>query len=277
MQNTASLWVLLCEELEARRTKESAAEHSVAARKFEAAAKQVFQKHPDRLRDALEISGDIHQAADASDDARRCFEEALHVETPVVAQRARLATKLAMLCEGIGDAEDARRYYEMAIEAHDHGLDRSELPTLLNNLGGLHRACGDAAAAEQTYNRALSEAIAAHGPQHPEVALIANNLGVAYTDNGNLSRAEEAHLQALQIRELVFGANHPDVGQSLANLAVVYHARGLHERAERFYRSAIGTLAQFYGPEDPQLERIVANLNRLPQVHSRLLSKTTRL
>jgi Tfp pilus assembly protein PilF len=276
MQNTASLWVLLCEELEARRTKESAAEHSVAARKFEEAAKQVFQKCPDRLRDALEISGDIHQAAEAPDDARRCFQEALEVPAPSLAQRARLATKLALLCESQGDSA-AREFYTMAIEAHDHGLDQAELPTLLNNLGGLHRLYGDFAAAEQTYLRALKEAVATHGPHHPEVGLIANNLGVAYTDTNDLAKAEEAHLRALQIRETVFGGNHPDVGQSMANLAVVYHARGLNERAERFYRGAIKTLSQFFAIDDSQIQRIQANLDRLPQVHARKLSKTMRL
>ena len=276
MQNTASLWVLLCEELEARRAKESAEDHSDAARKFEDAAKQVFQKHPARLRDALEIAGDIHQASGAPDAARRCFKEALEFETPPAAPRARLATKLAMLCESQGDP-DARGYYVMAIEAHDHGLDRTEVPTLLNNLGGLHRLYGDLPAAEQTYNRALSEAVAVHGPHHPEVALIANNLGVAFTDSGNLPKAEEAHMRALQIREVIFGANHPDVGQSLANLAVVYHARGLNEKAERFYRGAMDTLSHFYPPDDPQLQRIRANHDRLPQVRARNLAKTMKL
>jgi tetratricopeptide (TPR) repeat protein len=276
MQNTTSLWTLLCEELEARRTKEPPGEHSAAARKFEDAAKQLFQKSPDRLRDALEISGDIHQAAEAVDDARRCFREALEVQTPSVAQRARLATKLALLCESLGDAA-AREYYEMAIEAHAHGLDQGELPTLLNNLGGLHRIYKDFPAAEQAYGRALKEALATHGPNHPEVALIANNLGVAHTDTGNLAKAEEAHLRALQIRETIFGANHPEVGQSLANLAVVYHARGLNEKAERFYRSALKTLSRFFADDDSQMLRIRANLDRLPQVHARTLSKTMRL
>jgi tetratricopeptide (TPR) repeat protein len=276
MQNTASLWVLLCEELEARRAKDPAAEHSAAARKFEETAKQVFQSHPGRLRDALEISGDIHQSVEAPEDACRCFREALELGDVSVAQKARLATKLALLCEALGDRA-ACGYYEMAIAAHDHALDQAELPTLLNNLGSLYRHYGETSVAEQTYHRALKAAVAAHGAEHPEVALIANNLGVAYTDVGNLAQAEELHLRALEIRETVFGANHPDVGQSLANLGVVYHARGLNEKAERFYRSAIKTLAQFFNPDDPHLQSIRANLDRLPQVHARLLAKTTRL
>lgn len=277
MQNTASLWVLMCEELEARRTQESAAEHSAAARKFEEAARHVFQKYPTRLRDAFEIAGDIHQAAEAEADARRCFQEALAVETPTAAQAARLATKLAILCECGGDVTAARRYYEVAVEAQDRCPDRSGMATLLNNLGALHRLCGDLPASEKAYLRALAEAEAAHGRNHPEVALISNNLGVAYTDAGNLAKAEESHLHALGIREIVFGSNHPDVGQSLANLGVVYHARGQHAKAERFYRGALQTLLHFCAPEDPQVERITANLNRLPHVHASRLSKTTRL
>ncbi len=277
MQNTTSLWVLLCEELEARRAQEPAAKHSEAARKFEAAAKQVFQKSPERLRDALEISGDIHHATDAGEDARRCFEEALAVGAPPTGQRARLATKLAMLGESRGDNQAAREYYAMAVEAHEESHDHSELPTLLNNLGGLHRAAGDFPAAERAYQSALIEAVAVHGADNPEVALIANNLGVAYTDHGDLVKAEDLHLRALQIRERTFGANHPDVGQSLANLAAVYHAKKLYMKAERFYLGALETLSQFQGSDDLQMARIRQNYERLPQVHARRLSKTMRL
>jgi tetratricopeptide (TPR) repeat protein len=277
MQNTANIWALLCEELESRKTRDSAAEHSAAARKFEEAARQVFQKHPERLRDAYEIAGDIHQAAEAESDARRCFEAALNVGVPTQAQRGRLATKLALLSETSGDASAALGYYTMAVDAHDRGHDHVGLSTLLNNLGGLQRLVGDRAVAVKTYQRALDEAVAAHGSHHPEVALIANNYGVACTDKGDLARAEEMHLRALQIREEIFGSNHPDVGQSLANLAVVYHARGLNGKAERFYQGAIDTLSQFWSKDDPQLAGIVANYQRLPHVHARMLSKTTKL
>jgi tetratricopeptide (TPR) repeat protein len=276
-QNTSNLWALLCEELEAPKVGESAAEHSAAARKFEEAAKHLLCKHPERLRDALEIAGDVHQAAEAKEDARRCFEEALAVENPPAEQRARLSTKLALLAEARGDAEEARRHYTTAVQACEKTPARAQLPTLLNNLAGLHRACGDFSLAEKTYERALAAAVAVHGPAHPEVALVANNYGVACTDHGDFAKAENLHLRALQIREEVFGSNHPDVGQSLANLAVVYHAKRLYAKAERFYRSAIETLLHFYGPSDPQLQNIQANYDRLPQIHARNLSKTTRL
>jgi len=276
-QNTSNLWTLLCEELESPKVGESAAEHAAAARKFEEASKHIFKKHPARLRDALEIAGDVHQSAESHDDARRCFEEALAVSRPDAEQAARLSTKLALLAEARGDLEEARRRYAAAVEACEKTAARAQLPTLLNNLAGLHRACGDFATSDKTYQRALNAATAAHGPSHPEVALIANNYGVACTDHGEFAKAENLHLRALQIREEVFGSHHPDVGQSLANLAVVYHAKRLHSKAERFYRSALETLLQFYGPDDPQLQNIRANYDSLPQIHARKLSKTMRL
>ncbi len=271
------MWVLLCQELEARRTEEPASKHSQAARTFETAAKQLFQRHPARLRDALEIAGDIHQGAEAPGDARRCFEEALAVEGILAAQRARLATKLAMLGEARGDVNAARRSYEMAVAASVEAHDHSEMSTLLNNLGGLHRAAGDLAAAGVSYQRALAEAVAAHGAEHPDVALIANNYAVACTDQGNFAQAEDLHLRALQIRERAFGAHHPDVGQSLANLAAVYQAQNLPTKAERFYQGALKTLSKFYEPEDPQVRRVRENYERLPQIRVRMLSKTMRL
>jgi tetratricopeptide (TPR) repeat protein len=277
MQNTSNLWALLCEELESPKVGESAAEHSAAARKFEEASKHLFKRHPARLRDALEIAGDVHQAAGAHDEARQSFEDALDVEDPTSEQKVRLSTKLALLAEARGDLEEARRRYTVAVDAGEKTSAQAQMPTLLNNLAGLHRACGDFAASEKVYQRALAAATGVHGPSHPEVALIANNFGVACTDHGDFAKAENLHLRALQIREEIFGSNHPDVGQSLANLAVVYHAKRLYAKAERFYRSAIETLLHFYGPEDSQIQNIRANYDSLPQIHARKLSKTMRL
>src|SRR5690606_677357 len=108
---TASMWVLLCEELEARRATASAGECSVAAKRFEEAAKEVFKSRPARLRDALEIAGDIHQASGVPGEALRSFSEAMALsgEEAPPAVRARIATKLAMGHEAAGNATEAVR------------------------------------------------------------------------------------------------------------------------------------------------------------------------
>lgn len=279
MQDTADLWVLLCEELQAKREGESADKRSAAAAHFEQAAKQAFKANPARLRDAMEIAGDVHQSSGAIGDALRAFSEALAMAddetSPSV--RARIATKLALGHEGIGNVEEARRYYDAAVNAHVEAHDHAELPTLLNNLAGLHRSVGDFDAAKTAYERAMKEAVELHGSRHPEVALIANNLAVALTDKGDLQKAEELHLRALQIREESFGAIHPEVGQSMANLAVVYHARRLFRKAERLYLAALETLGHFHAKDSLEIQQIQKNYDSLPQIRARRLSKTMKL
>ncbi len=279
MHSTANMWVLLCEELEARRAMQSGEQQSAAARTFEEAAKQVFRGNSPRLRDALEIAGDIHQGAGAGESALRCYQEALDIAAAVEAfvPQARIATKMALLSESREELRAACKFYMTAIEASESARDRSQIATLLNNLASLHKRCGDFAACERTYRRALQEAQQIHGPNHPEVALIANNLGVAYSEHGDLDQAENAHMQALGIRETNFGGNHPDVAQSLANLAVIFHTRRDHAKAEQYYNGALEILHNFRGPDDPELRRIEANYERLPQVRLRNLKTTRRL
>lgn len=279
MQNTANMWVLLCEELENRRKQESAIQQSEAARTFEQAAKQVFGEKSPRLRDALEIAGDIHHAAGFADEAVRCFREANGMASKMGADpvRARISTKLALILEQEEDLEGAGMAYAEAIAAFLRLHDRSQLPTLLNNLAGIKKRLGDFVEAERGYLLAIEEARQSHGKENPEVALIANNLGVAYTEAGRLQDAELLHLQALGIRERNFGGNHPEVAQSLSNLGVVYHEQNAFSKAEAFYRSALEILRNFREENDPEVQRIRANFNRLPTVRPQSLKKTRKM
>jgi len=281
MQSTADMWVLLCEELEAQRHADLELGHqSLAARTFEDAAKQVFPNNVPRLRDALEIAGDIHQSVRAESEASRCFAEALAMtaagDAPL--SRARLATKLALLFERHGSVQArAVEYYRTAIAAYEELHDRSQLPTLFNNLAGIYKQQGNAVEAENAYRQALAEAEKLHGANHPEVALIANNMGVALTDMGELAKAEDLHLTALAIRERNFGGTHPEVAQSMANLGVVYHAREEFEKAKRYYESALEILRHFRSDEDEEVQRIQGNYERLPGVRIQNLKRTRRL
>ncbi len=279
MQSTANLWDELCRDLEARRALENAEQCGAAARSFEDAAKQVFAADSPRLQDALEITGDIHQTSGTTDDAMRCFGEALKMARAagMHAAVARIATKLAMMSEGVVDPKTTVRFYVQAIEAMERANENSQKPTMLNNLASLHQRTGDAEACERTYRRALREAEKLHGPDHQEVALISNNLGVALMEAGRLDQAEDFHLRALAIRERNFGGRHPEVAQSMSNLAAVYAARKRYPQAENFYRAAMDTLSSFRGPDDPEMVAMRRDYESLPPVRLRGLSKTRKL
>lgn len=279
MQSTGNLWEQLCQDLATKQAEETVEQRGAAARNFEMAALQVFKGNAARLQDAIEITGDIHQANGTTDDAIRCFGDALKLArgAELHGAIARIATKLATLSEGRVDAATTVRFYEIAIKAMDKARDHSQVPAMLNNLASLQKQAGDLMACDRTYRRALQEAQDLHGVNHPEVALIANNLGVALTERKEYGAAEDFHLMALAIREQTFGGRHPEVAQSMANLAAVYHARKLYKQAEGYYRAAMETLASFRGPDDLEMLRIQAEYDRLPHVRVRKLAKTRRM
>lgn len=264
-QNTANLWMTLCQDLEAKRLTAEAKQHQAAATAFVEAARALFKERLTRLAEALEIGGDIHQSAGSPSSAESHFREAhdLYLAKDNYGSAARVSLKLAMLAEEWNEIEKARKRYEDALRELEHVHDHSLFPTILNNLAGLLKRSGDAKGAEKYYLRAINEAIHLHGENDPEVATLWNNLGVCHTEYRHLDKAEECHMRALAMREKNYGAVHPDVARSMHNLAVVYHARKDVAKASSFYKAAIATLEQFVPSDDPELQTMKENYARL--------------
>ena len=265
MQSTANLWEILCGELEARRQENSRENHRDAIKHFKETALQVFPPTSPRLCDALEISGDVHQASGYLQEAAEDFNDALtrNLEQHAVSAAARVAAKLALLQERLGQDAEAIRNYTLSLELYDAAHDHSQHCLLANNLAALEKRAGDFTACERHYKQALETTVQLHGEVHPEVALVCNNLGVAYNEAGDTVSAENLHMRALGIREQVFGAMHPEVAQSLGNLAVVYHTGGNRAKARAFYEAAIKTYESFKKPGAPEVASLRAGLEKL--------------
>ncbi len=76
MQTTANIWEVLCRDLEVQRQTAKAEQYHEIATRFVLSARQVLRADSPRLCDAVEIAGDIHQAARQYADAATNFEEA---------------------------------------------------------------------------------------------------------------------------------------------------------------------------------------------------------
>ena len=265
MQTTANLWEVLCRDLELERQTAKAEQYHEIATRFLQSAKQVLRADSPRLCDAVEIAGDIHQAARQYADAASNFEEAYQraLKIGTTATAARLAAKLGLLYDRVRDGDRARDYFEKALALYEKAQDHSQHVMLLNQLGALCRKDGDYAAAEKNYQRAVEAAMALHGPSHPEVSTALNNLGVACTETRDFVRAESYHMQALAIRETSYGAMHPEVAQSMANLAVVYHAMKNLPKAQSFYDGALKIYKRFRGADDPEMKTVQENYDAL--------------
>ncbi len=104
-----------------------------------------------------------------------------------------------------------------------HAPEHPDHAIMLNDLGNALEARGRLGPARETYERALTESIAAFGPAHPRVGHARFNLArVAWAEG----RVDEAHAQLDQARSIYVGAHgqrHRDVGMVellAANLAL---------------------------------------------------------
>lgn len=215
----------------------------------------------DKLAVSREVSGDEASSRGDLREALSCWEESLAILAARAksAGAARVASKMAMTEESLGETAAACTHYAQAADLYKIAGDMHRVPMCLNNLAMLHKMSGALEEAAVLLGRALDESSRCHRSLHGETALIATNLGAVLCECGDLLGAEQRHMQALGIREQLFGPTHPEVGLSLGHLAVIYQMRGDRERARSFYTSALAILDEF--PELHEAERSILKEN----------------
>ena len=215
----------------------------------------------DKAALSMEVAGDKASSRGDEREALSCWAEALEILTSRArsAEAARVASKMAMTEENLGESEAACAHYAQAADLYKLAGDQPRVPMCLNNLAMLRKLSGELEEASVLLTRALEESSRCHGSVHGETALIATNLGAVLCECGDLLGAEQRHMQALGIREQLFGPNHPEVGLSLGHLAVIHQMHGDHERARSFYTAALEILDQF--PRLHETERSILREN----------------
>lgn len=263
MQPTADLWATLCQDLHGRRQQVQQNEYARVAEDFVQSARQILRPGSARLRDALEIAGDICQEAGLVPQALSYYEQGAGEPEQELTATGRIAAKIAQLASENGEWKRAAEWYERALGLLDRAEDHSQHPFLYNSLASVRKAMGDFGAAEVAYRRAIQMTMDLHGPNDPEVATYMTNLGVELTELGRLEEAEDLLLQGLALREHLYGANHPEIAHSLTNLGVVSHARHNYQRAGEYYEAALDIYRRFNSSESSEIKFLKENLDRL--------------
>src|SRR5216117_705661 len=245
MKGEERLWTILNDKLDTLRATNRLPEAIRIAETAVEIAKRAFKGNEtplaisfEKLGQLLEQKGDYTAAEANLLKAHAILEKAKPPDQHAIYRSAR---RLASLCDGLGQSEEAVNFYQKAIAAGTQidDVPYSDIGTMLNNIALILRKSGRQKAAEPCYVRALEIYEKQLGPDHPDVASVLNNLAVFYTNERRFAEAEKTHLRALAIREKAHPPTHPAVAQSKCNLAVVYHSNGDYARASELYRASI--------------------------------------
>ncbi len=187
--------------------------------------------------------GRCYRATGERQQARQLFERALAVR---IASRNALGEvenrmDLAGLEADAGRLRAALRGFEQARtrltrEVGDrHGL----MVEIGHNIGRLHRALGQPAAAERDLRGALAVSLAIDGPSHPATLAVRRELAAVLVERGRLADArgelEETHARLVQR----LGPHHVDLAGSHAQRGQVALEQGQDDAAEAAYRQAL--------------------------------------
>jgi tetratricopeptide (TPR) repeat protein len=265
MKGEEKLWGILNDKLEtlratnrlpeAIRVAETALE--IAKRAFKGSEPQLATSF-EKLGQLLEQKGDYTAAEAQLLKAHAILEKGKPLDHRALYRSAR---RLALLCDSVGQSEEAINFYQKAIAAGTQieDIPYSDIGTMLNNIALILRKSGRQKAAEPCYLRALEIYEKQLGPDHPDVASVLNNLAVFYTNERRYTEAEKIHVRALGIRKNLDPAPLADIAQSQCNLAVVYHSRGDYAKAAELYQASLKTWEQVQEKPSKDYDVVVSN------------------
>ncbi|MDQ6764664.1 MAG: tetratricopeptide repeat protein [Verrucomicrobiota bacterium] len=265
MKGDEKLWGILNEKLDLLRSMgrlPEALRVGVAAVEL---ARRAFSPDAPELALALAKLGQLYDQAGDKAAAKSPLVEAHQILLSAEARNEhaiyRSAGRVALLCDSLGETEEAIRYYEQAIAASGQlsDLPYADLGMMLNNVALAYKRSGRQAAAEPYYLHALELYETHLGVDHPDVASVLNNLAVFYTSQQRFVEAEVTHLRALAIREKIHQPAHSDIAQSKCNLGVVYHSSGNYSRASELYQDSLEAWEASAEKPPPDYEVVAAN------------------
>ena len=186
MKGEERLWTILNEKLDTLRATNRLPEAIRIAETAVEIAKRAFKGNEtplaisfEKLGQLLEQKGDYTAAEANLLKAHAILEKAKPPDQHAIYRSAR---RLASLCDGLGQSEEAVNFYQKAIAAGTQidDVPYSDIGTMLNNIALILRKSGRQKAAEPCYVRALEIYEKQLGPDHPDVASVLNNLAVFY-------------------------------------------------------------------------------------------------
>lgn len=220
-------------------------------------------KYAPVIGEALLVAGTLEQ--DSADKASvATLREAMHAAA-ASGDSETMIDAATWLVFGLTNETDqyatASEIGQLADAMRQHAHPSAEVVVRLDNtIALLDAKRGNATAAQQRYERALTFAREQLGADHPGTMSTLNQLGNLEKEQGRFAQARAHIEQALASRERVLGKDHPDVASVLNNLGNVYRAEGKLDDAKRAYDRALAIRIAALGEAHPEVGTSYNNL-----------------
>ncbi|MGZ4287313.1 MAG: AAA family ATPase [Solirubrobacteraceae bacterium] len=188
----------------------------------------------DRARAMLVRAGERAASLAAAEEARRYFEQAVEL-TDDAMQRAALLDNAGEMARRAGDPESARRLFEQSIELYEARADTHAAARVHLRLGQLEAAIGRRDEAFDRLERVL--AVISNDEPDEDLALLAATLAFGYWFSGDLERAAERVELALDIAEA--HAYPLALARALRAKAGIIHSRRHPEEGRALLKRAL--------------------------------------
>lgn len=216
---------------------------------------------------SLEAKGDYFRAVGEFEAAREDYKEAMKVLESVHGSeedQGRISASVAVLYDEEEDTEEAKRFYERAIDMFKRMNPPANLDVadLSNNLAFIYEEMGNFDRAETLFLDALKICHEELGPKDEETAVLCNNVGALYQKGGYYEQARAMHVMALEAREETLGKNHLETGQSHSNLALTLAEMGDPDKlgaARQHFEKALDVYEKHFSEAPTDYATVVAN------------------
>lgn len=207
----------------------------------------------DGLALALNHLGDALLAATRSEEARDAFLEAMAIQQragPNEGQRLYSLNALGVASEQLAEHDQARHYFDQALEIPDDALATELLPTrisTLNDAGAFLAKRGNHLEALQLLRRALDLSRKTYGERNPLTTQAMSRLGDQLSRLDRHAEAAPLLEQAARIQKEIYGPDHYLYGQILNSLALSLRRVGRYEEAIEALEGSLAAYQAAYG------------------------------
>ncbi|HEX5108379.1 MAG TPA: tetratricopeptide repeat protein [Vicinamibacterales bacterium] len=220
------------------------------------------ESDPSNLISSLNNLAELHRESSSLDAAGPLYDEALALAKNVNGSdqvMAMLLNNVGLLHTARGEYAAARGPLERAVEIGRAGGGRT-LAFASSNLAQAYQSLGDFGAAGPLFHESLEARRHEFGEVSPEVAIGLHNLGRFELATGKYVEARTHLEQALAIRRAIGGDGHPDYALSLTSLAEVHYKLGHLGNAETLLRLALHIQQRVLSSSDPAIALTLGNL-----------------